>query len=130
MEMIRAYLNLFKVRMGERLLYTIELPKNVADISFPPMLIQPLVENAIKHGLEPKIEGGEILIRGEEKEGIIRLEVIDTGLGFNNDGGSGTGLSNIKERLKSTYGENARLVLEANHPCGVKATIEVPYGKS
>lgn len=130
MEMIRAYLNLFKVRMGERLLYTIELPKNVADIPFPPMLIQPLVENAIKHGLEPKVEGGEILIRGEEKENIIRLEVIDTGLGFNNNAGSGTGLSNIKERLKSTYGENARLVLEANQHCGVKATIEVPYGKS
>jgi sensor histidine kinase YesM len=129
MEMIRAYLNLFKVRMGDRLLYEIDLPKNVEDFSLPPMLIQPLVENAIKHGLEPKVEGGEILIRGEEKEGILRLEVVDTGLGFSKDRGSGTGLANIKERLKSTYGNGARLVLEANQPCGVKATIEVTHGK-
>jgi len=129
MEMIRAYLNLFKVRMGDRLLYEINLPKNVEDFSLPPMLLQPLVENAIKHGLEPKVEGGEILIRGEEKEGILRLEVVDTGLGFSKDRGSGTGLANIKERLKSTYGNGARLVLEANQPCGVKATIEVTHGK-
>jgi sensor histidine kinase YesM len=127
MEMIRAYLNLFKVRMGDRLLYEIDLPKNVEDFSLPPMLIQPLVENAIKHGLEPKVEGGKILIRGEEKEGILRLEVVDTGLGFSKDRGSGTGLANIKERLKSTYGNGARLVLEANQPCGVKATIEVTH---
>jgi len=127
MEMIRAYLNLFKVRMGDRLLYEIDLPKNVEDFSLPPMLIQPLVENAIKHGLEPKVEGGKILIRGEKKEGILRLEVVDTGLGFNKDRGLGTGLANIKERLNSTYGNCARLVLEANQPCGVKATIEVTH---
>jgi sensor histidine kinase YesM len=130
MDMIRAYLNIFKIRMGERLLYTIDLPKSVEDFPLPPMLIQPLVENAIKHGLEPKVEGGEILIRGEEKEGILRVEVIDTGLGFSKDKGSGTGLSNIKERLKSSYGNGARLVLEANQPCGVKATIEVTHGRS
>ena len=81
-------------------------------------------------GLNPRLRGGEILIKGEENDGILRLEVIDTGMGFDMDTGSGTGLSNIKERLKSTYGNDARLVLDANDPCGVRATIEVTHDKS
>ena len=130
MEMIQAYLNIFKVRMGDRLHYKIELPEKLKANSFPPMLIQPLVENAIKHGLEPKIDGGEILISGEEKNGILRLEVVDTGGGFKEGKNFGMGLSNIRERLQSLYGNSGRLILEENQPGGVKATIEVPHGKS
>jgi sensor histidine kinase YesM len=130
MEMIRAYLSIFKVRMGDRLKYKIDLPKNLEAISFPPMLIQPLVENAIKHGLEPKIDGGEIRIGGEEKNGFLRLEVIDTGLGFTENRDPGLGLSSIRERLESIYGNRGRLILEENQPHGLKATIEVPHGKS
>jgi len=130
MEMIRAYLNIFKVRMGDRLLYKIELPEKLKANSFPPMLIQPLVENAIKHGLEPKIDGGEILISGEEKNGILRIEVVDTGGGFKEGKNFGMGLSNIRERLQSLYGNSGRLFLEENQPNGLKATIEVPHGKS
>ncbi len=129
MEMIQAYLSIFKVRMGDRLRYKIDLPKKLAAISFPPMLIQPLVENAIKHGLEPKVDGGEIRIRGIEKDGILRLEVVDTGGGFTEERDSGMGLSNIRERLQSLYGNSGRLVLEENQPQGLKATIEVPHGK-
>jgi len=128
--MIRAYLNIFKVRMGDRLLYKIELPEKLKANSFPPMLIQPLVENAIKHGLEPKIDGGEILISGEEKNGILRIEVVDTGGGFKEGKNFGMGLSNIRERLQSLYGNSGRLFLEENQPNGLKATIEVPHGKS
>ena len=80
--MIRAYLNIFKVRMGDRLHYKIDLPEKLKANTFPPMLIQPLVENAIKHGLEPKVDGGEIFISGEAKDGLFRLEVVDTGDGF------------------------------------------------
>ena len=130
MEMIQAYLSIFKVRMGDRLQYKIDLPNQWKAISFPPMLIQPLVENAIKHGLEPKIDGGEILIRGIEKEGKLGLEVIDTGVGFKGERDSGMGLSNIRDRLFSLYGDNGRLILEENSPHGLKATIEVPHGKS
>ncbi len=130
MEMIRAYLSIFKVRMGDRLKYQINLPKSLETISFPPMLIQPLVENAIKHGLEPKIDGGEIIIGGEEKNGFLRLEVIDTGLGFTENRDPGLGLSSIRERLESIYGNRGRLILEENQPHGLKATIEVPHGKS
>ena len=129
MEMIRAYLNIFKVRMGDRLNYKIDLPEKLKANSFPPMLIQPLVENAIKHGLEPQVDGGDILIRGIENNGKIRLEVIDTGMGFKGELESGMGLSNIRERLFSLYGNSGRLILEENSPQGLKATIEVPHGQ-
>jgi sensor histidine kinase YesM len=129
MEMINAYLSIFKVRMGDRLQYKIDLPKNLAAVSFPPMLIQPLVENAIKHGLEPKVDGGNILIRGEEQNGMLRLQVIDTGEGFKAERDAGMGLSNIRQRLLSMYGNRGRLILEECRPHGLKATIEVPNGK-
>ena len=126
-EMIRAYLNIYKVRMGDRLTYTVDLPEHLVKMPLPPMLLQPLVENAITHGLEPKIDGGEIHIQVAGNNGTLRLEVADTGLGFASDNSSGMGISNIKERLKSLYGDNARLNLEENNPSGVKVTLEVPY---
>jgi len=128
-KMMQAYLNIFKVRMGDRLRYRLDIPDKINDIPFPPMLIQPLVENAIKHGLEPKIEGGEVFIHGEENEEILRLEIADTGVGFYEDGNFGTGLSNIRERLQSLYGGKGRLILEENRPCGLKAIIEVPRAR-
>ncbi len=130
MEMIRAYLNLFKVRMGERLRYRIEIPPSMAEMSIAPMLLQPLVENAVKHGLEPKIEGGEISIFGEDRNGVIRLEVIDTGLGLRQERHAGMGLANIRERLEALYGTRSRLILEPNQPCGLKAVIEVPHERT
>jgi sensor histidine kinase YesM len=130
MEMIRAYLNIFKVRMDDRLKFSIELPEPLSDVAFPPMLLQPLVENAIKHGLEPKLEGGEILIKIEAQKGVLRLAVIDTGMGIAGDYHSGLGLSNVRDRLESLYDNRAAFILEANQPCGVKATIEVPYEPS
>ena len=125
-ELIQAYINIFKVRMGDRLRYHIDVPDSIRDVPFPPMLVQPLVENAIKHGLEPRIEGGEISFRAEEEGGILRFEISDTGLGFNEDGEIGVGLSNVKERLQSLYGDKGRLILEENQPSGLKAIIEIP----
>ena len=127
--MVRAYLNIFKIRMGDRLRYTIEIPDRLRGHPFPPMLVQPLVENAIKHGLEPSIEGGDVLIRVNEKEDLLELEVSDTGLGLLEKREFGIGLSNIKERLKSLYGDKGRLVLEENRPSGLKAIIEVPLDR-
>jgi len=127
MEMIRAYLNIFKIRMGDRLRYNIDIPDTIKDFPFPPMLIQPLVENAIRHGLEPKIEGGELSIRGKEKGDILQLEITDTGMGFNEDEDTGVGLSNVRERLQSLYGDKGHLILEENRPSGLKAIIEIPY---
>jgi len=130
MERIRNYLNIFKVRMGDRLRYHIHVPVEIKDIPFPPMLIQPLVENAIKHGLESKIEGGEISVRAEETGETIRLEVVDTGVGFLEGSSNGIGISNVKERLKSLYGDKGRLMLEENRPSGLKAIIEIPNGRT
>ena len=128
--MIQAYLNIYKVRMGDRLNYKIDLPEHLQSIPFPPMLIQPLVENAIKHGLEPKIDGGDIRIRGIEKDGNLRLEVVDTGIGFSGERAFGVGLANIRQRLTTLYGNRGHLILEENSPQGLKAIIEVPHGQT
>jgi sensor histidine kinase YesM len=125
-DMIKAYLNIQKIRMGERLHFKIELPDAVRTHPFPPMLLQPLVENAVKHGLEPKMEGGKIIIKAVEENDFIRIEVIDTGLGFSSFEKPGVGIGNVKERIKLLYGEKGRLILEENKPNGVKAIIEVP----
>ncbi len=126
-EMIQAFLNLFKVRMEDRLHFTIDVPDQIRNLPFPPMLLQPLVENSLKHGLEPKINGGNISISAEKIENILRFTVIDTGLGLNFAQNPGVGLSNIRERLQSLYGEQGRLILKENQPSGVEAIIEVPY---
>ncbi len=125
MENVEAYLNIYKIRMGERLNYAIDMSNDLKKRPFPPMLLQPLVENALKHGLESRIDGGEMIIRVSERDGCLRLEVMDSGNGFSGELISGVGLSNIRERLRLLYGEKARLVLEENRPRGVKATIEV-----
>ncbi len=126
MELIEDYLKIFKVRMGDRLLFKLDASDSVGDLPFPPMLIQPLVENAIKHGIEPKIEGGAITIRVENEKGRIRVEVSDTGMGLHANSDQGMGLKNIKDRLESLYAGQARLMLEENEPSGLKAVIEVP----
>jgi LytS/YehU family sensor histidine kinase len=127
MEIIRAYLNIFKIRMGDRLQYHIDVPDNIKDIQFQPMLIQPLVENAIRHGLEPEIQGGEIRVHGALNGNVLRIEVTDTGAGLFENSHPGMGIDNIRERVKSLYGEKGRLILKENQPSGVKAILEVPY---
>jgi sensor histidine kinase YesM len=90
------------------------------------MLLQPLVENAIKHGLEPKMEGGEIMIKITEETDLIRIEVVDTGNGFSSFQNTGVGIGNVRERIKLLFGEKGRFMLEENRPNGVRAIIEVP----
>ena len=125
-DMIKAYLNIQKIRMGERLRFKIELPDAVRTHPFPPMLLQPLVENALKHGLEPKMQGGEIMIKAVEENDLLRIEVIDTGLGFSSFEKTGVGLGNVRQRIKLLYGEKGRFILEENSPNGTRAIIEVP----
>ncbi len=125
-EILRAYLNIQKIRMGERLRFRIDIPDALRAQPFPPLLLQPLVENAVKHGLEPKIEGGEITIAAADGGGIARIEVRDTGQGFSSISGSGVGIENVRERLRLLYGDRGRLLLEENQPSGVRAVIEVP----
>jgi len=125
-ELVRAYLNILQMRMGKRLAFEIDVPPALADAPFPPLMLPSLVENAIKHGLEPQREGGTVRISAEADGDRLRLIVADTGRGFGETLGSGVGLENIRERLAGLYGDSAKLTLEANAPQGVKATIEVP----
>ncbi|HUN54413.1 MAG TPA: histidine kinase [Smithella sp.] len=124
--MIEAYLNIQKIRMDSRLHYTIDVPDNIRQYSFPPMLLQPLVENALRHGLEPKEEGGEIIISAEAKDHLLIIKVADTGLGFSDFDKAGVGIANVRERLALLYGDAGRLLLEENKPHGVCAIMEVP----
>ena len=124
--MIEAYLHIQKIRMDERLNYEIDVPDNIRQHSFPPMLLQPLIENAIKHGLEPKVEGGEIVIRATEENNLLKIKVADTGIGFSDFNKPGVGIVNVRERLALLYGEKGRLIIEENKPQGVRVTIEVP----
>jgi sensor histidine kinase YesM len=128
LDLVRAFLDIHKVRMGDRLRYTMDLPPDLREISFPPMLVQPIVENAVKHGLEPRVEGGDISIRVEECPGRLRLTVADTGSGLSEHGKFGVGLDNVRERLEALYGGNGRMILEENRPVGLKVTLEVPCG--
>jgi sensor histidine kinase YesM len=125
-KMITAYINIFKGRMGARLRYACHIPDTVRSHLLPPMLLQPLVENAIKHGIEPEIDGGQITITASVTNNRLRIEIADTGLGFDSRY-DGLGLTNVKERLQALYGEQACLILEENYPSGVKAIIEAPY---
>jgi len=130
LELIKAYMQIYKVRMGDRLKFTVAIPDTLEEIKFPPMLIQPLVENSIKHGLEPKIEGGEITISACRTNQSVQIRIADTGLGLANMSEKGMGLTNISQRLESIYGNRGLLILEENEPQGLTAIIEVPYEQS
>jgi sensor histidine kinase YesM len=89
--------------------------------------LQILIENAIKHGLEPKIDGGRIDIRASVDEGVLQVDVLDDGIGFDLHAGDGVGLANIRERLRILYGKRAQLVIEAPLSGGTRASIRLPY---
>ncbi|HYA87728.1 MAG TPA: CHASE domain-containing protein [Nitrospirota bacterium] len=126
-DMLRDYLSIFKMRLGKRLDFDIEIPDELLNVPFPPMLLQPLVENAIKHGIEPKVEGGCVTIKAEKSYDMLRLSVSDTGLGFSDSmNAGGLGLENVRSRLQALYNVSANLILEENIPCGSTAIIEVP----
>jgi len=127
--LVRSYLEILKVRMEDRLQFAITVPQGLMSAQFPPMILQSLVENAIKHALEPKPEGGSITVTADIANGSLRVTVADTGLGFGAAGkpGTGVGLANVRERLAALYSGRARFTIEANSPSGTIATIEVPY---
>ena len=126
---IRPYLEILKVRMEERLTTEIDVPEGLLSAQFPPMMIQTLVENAVKHGLEPKPEGGRLLVKAEIVHGKLAVTVADTGLGFGKaaTAGTGIGLANIRERLQLRYGQQGSVTISENQPSGTRVTIAVPY---
>jgi Histidine kinase len=129
LDVVRPYLEILKVRMGERLQPQVAVSEGLYSADFPPMMLQSLVENAIKHGLEPKAEGGSISVGAEVVHGKLAVSVADSGVGFGKaaTAGTGTGLTNIRERLKLIYGDDAELKIADNTPSGTRVTIVVPY---
>jgi signal transduction histidine kinase len=133
---LRDYLELMAVRMGPRLQYTLDLPEDLRQQKMPALLLQPLVENAIAHGLEPKVEGGSIAVHASHTAGTLTLEVVDTGMGFDASTLShpatpdrGYGLSHVRERLHTLYGDAGALNFIAGDASGTRARITFPSEK-
>ncbi|MFI4903767.1 MAG: sensor histidine kinase [Burkholderiales bacterium] len=126
-ELSRAFLEIMAVRMEERLEPVVNVPDGLKSAVFPSMMLQTLVENAIKHGLEPKAAGGRVEIAAEVVDGQLAVHVIDTGMGFQPKGDAGVGLANIRERLEALYDGRAELIIGVPKEGGTCATIKVPY---
>jgi sensor histidine kinase YesM len=123
---IRAYLDIQVQRMGSRLRCSFEVEPDVESVRIAPYLVQPLVENAIRHGLEPQIGGGELRLGARRQGEALTIEVADTGRGLRADHPPGVALANIRARLTALYGERAELSLHPNAPSGVIARLRLP----
>ena len=131
LDMARSYLQLFQIRMGERLRYRIEAGAAARAAILPPLLLQPLIENAITHGLEPKVEGGLVLIKASVRDGRLEIEVTDDGMGLDaprrqTRSGNGMALDNIRARLRTRYAGNAALNVAAR-TVGTHVSLHLPY---
>lgn len=141
-KLITSYLDILKVRMEERLQAEVDVPEALYSADFPPMMLQSLVENSIKHGLEPKPEGGSVKVKAFRHDDTLVIEVSDTGVGLSEKGvaptaGTGIGLANIRERLQMLYGKRASFTLSPNMQGGAAmgamgtiARVELPYQTS
>ena len=134
-ELAQAYLAILQMRMGPRLRFHVDLAPDIASHPFPPNMLISLVENAIKHGVEPSVDGGEIGIGARRDGDRIVVQVSDTGRGLAAGAGTatsagdqgGVGLSNVRERLAALFGSRGRFTIEESEPRGARATIAVPY---
>jgi len=127
--LVEAYLGIMRTRLGGRLNFAFELPSALASVVVPPGMLITLVENAIKHGIEPATAGGRVDVRvAALPDGRIELAVADTGAGHGGGSttGQGVGLANIRERLALLYGEAAALDVRVNVPSGFVARITLP----
>ena len=127
LEMVDHYLATMRARMGGRLTSTIELPAALAAVPVPPGIVLTLVENALEHGIQPKLEGGEVRVRAFEETGRLVIEVLDTGLGPAADLTEGIGLANTRARLARAFGPSAQLCLAALPAGGCMARLEWPW---
>jgi signal transduction histidine kinase len=125
LRLIESYLRVMQIRMGERLRFSIDLPASLKDIQVPSMIVLTLAENAIKHGIEPSLRGGEIEVTACGSPGALSIRVCDSGVGMSDTPGSGTGLENVRHRLRLAYGDGACLQLSEAEP-GLLAEITIP----
>jgi anti-sigma regulatory factor (Ser/Thr protein kinase) len=125
---LRDYLELMAIRMGPRLWFMLHLPPELAEQPVPALLLQPIVENSIQHGLEPKVAGGRVLVSARREGGQLVLEVIDTGVGpsVSPKPGTGFGMSQVRERLATLYGSAASFEFTNQPGGGSRATLRIP----
>lgn len=129
---LRDYLELMSIRMGGRLSYELRLPPELAQHPVPALLLQSLVENSIQHGLEPKVEGGSIVVSARRDRDDLVLEVADTGVGPGGAGapasnGTGFGIAHVRERLAALYGTAAQVDFSARAEGGARVTLRFPF---
>ena len=129
-DLITAYLEVLRVRMGSRLDVEIDVALALREHRIPPLSLATLVENAIKHGLSDLPEGGKLSIRAWVERDRLMVRVADTGVGLRASGGTGTGLANLRVRLRGLYGEAGALILTANEPRGLAATLRIPVSRA
>ena len=143
-DLVNSLLSIASIRLGKRLTYRMTIPESLMTAVLPPLIVQPLVENAIKHGIEAAVEGGAILVEGAVDGNALVLRVVDSGLGIDpelgvdagSDGDSGpgvtgaarqgVGLANVRARLASLYGDQGRLTLHRHEPRGIVAEVRLP----
>jgi sensor histidine kinase YesM len=129
--LVERYLEIQRVRFADRLQATIDLAPEAADARVPLLVVQPLVENALRHGLAPRVEAGSLHVRAARDNGWTRIEVEDTGVGlpagWTLDRATGTGLRNLRSRLAAEFGADYALDLEPREGGGVRASVRIPY---
>jgi hypothetical protein len=131
-DLLCAYLDIVALRMGARMRWHIEVPATLRELAVPPMLLQPIVENAVKHGIEPWPAGGEIAIAASNAGSALLLTVTDTGRGFREKaaaGATGIGLANLRARLAGMYGDEAALMIEDVAPHGTRVSLKLPVAR-
>ncbi|WP_176460828.1 sensor histidine kinase [Janthinobacterium sp. PC23-8] len=139
-DMVAAYLRVMQARMGSRLRYALELPAECAHATIPSMIVLTLAENAIKHGIEPSLRGGEIAVSAQQVDGMLRLRVRDTGMGLPEQGTAqaqegGLGLENVRSRLRLSDpcasldvrdGEDGGVIAEILLPMNIETSLKEP----
>jgi len=127
LQLVTAYLELMHMRMPDRLQFALHIDDAALALRCPPLTLLTLVENAVRHGIDPSEEGGRIDITVQRREDRCIVRVVDTGVGLRPSGNSlGTGLSTLRERLRLIFGDNAELRVSANEPRGVCAELDLP----
>jgi sensor histidine kinase YesM len=128
--LLENWLEILAVRFGSRLTWQFDADADCRAAPFPPMLLQPLLENAVKHGIEPKLGGGQLTVHAQRRDNRLHIEVADDGVGLSYASTqSGAGLANIRARLQALFGDAARLELNANPHGGVCAVLELPCAR-